>query len=242
MQKMRHAVAMIELIFAIVIMAIVLMAAPNLMSMAKTSTYTAMQQEAIALLAAKVGSILTYPWDEGDVTDTNYAPILVANGDTDLNEIIISLPGGGTFSTARRAGTPISSKRTFIENAGALRINATAVSNLGPDAGDKDDIDDFIGDSGIIYEESTTIDSGDIVDISINMNTDINYSSDSADYNADPTMSFADPFGGTAGTTTNIKTISVTLTTTIADLNKTITLKAFSCNIGSYQLNERTLP
>ena len=58
---------------------------------------------------------------------------------------------------------------------------------------------------------------------------------------ADNTIGFAPAFNAALANTSNIKHIQVTLTSTsnVDELNKSIVLHAFSCNIGSYTLEER---
>jgi hypothetical protein len=63
---LRPAIAMVELIFAIVIMGIVLMSAPMLISTASKSGYVAIQQEAINEAASQVNMIMGYHWDENN--------------------------------------------------------------------------------------------------------------------------------------------------------------------------------
>jgi hypothetical protein len=56
-------------------------------------------------------------------------------------------------------------------------------------------------------------------------------------------MTFNKPFRSTPPTgTTNIKAVSTTVTSGSHDaaLGTNITLRAFSCNIGTYQLEERS--
>ena len=67
---MRKAIAMIELIFAIVIMGIILMSAPMLISNASQSGYVAMQQEGINEAATQVNMIMGHYWDENNVDET----------------------------------------------------------------------------------------------------------------------------------------------------------------------------
>ena len=85
---MRPAVAMIELIFAIVIMAIVLLSAPMLISTASKSGFIAIQQEAINEAASQVNIIMGHHWDEGAANDLYLDPILQvsASGDAELVE------------------------------------------------------------------------------------------------------------------------------------------------------------
>ena len=137
---MRPAIAMLELIFAIVIMGIILMSAPQLISTAAQSGYVAIQQEAINEAASQVNMIMGYQWDENDVDERYIDPILqVANGDTELDE---------EGNTSRRLGTPEESYRTFVRSDGVDNLAASTIGTS--DAGetgdhDEDDIDDFNG-------------------------------------------------------------------------------------------------
>jgi len=58
--KSRKAIAMIELIFAIVVIGIALLSVPNLIYTATESGYTSLQQEAIASASSKP-SLLHHP-------------------------------------------------------------------------------------------------------------------------------------------------------------------------------------
>jgi len=235
-KKMRDAIAMIELIFAIVIIGIVLMSTPMLVQTASNSGYVALQQEGIAAAASELGIIMTQGWDDnGDENGTTESPILKTLGDTQLEE---------NGNTGIRSGTPDSSFRKYITSTGG-RKNATASGSFATD-GDYDDIDDFHNHTSTLHSESAAEASfGDYVDNSISMNTQVSYVKDtptSGDYHTSGTISLDDPFTTTApNATSNIKAISITLTSTsgIDELNKTIILNAFSCNIGTYDLEER---
>lgn len=243
MKNMRKAIAMIELIFAIVIMGIILMSAPMLISTASKSGYVAMQQEAINEAAAQVNLVLGHYWDEQNVNETEDSIILQAGGDTDLNE------DNSTGSlTGRRAGTPITSLRTFLTSDGS-RLNASAV---GVDAGEtleehNDDMDDFDASTSLTEVQSSP-DANYIETTTINIARNVTYMSDAPgggtylDPGADNKLTFSDPFSAALpGGTTNIKQISVTLTSTSSadELQKEVVLRAFTCNIGSYRLEER---
>lgn len=235
----RPAIAMIELIFALIVMAIVMMSAPLFLSTASNSGYVAIQQEGISEAATQISIMMDYAWDEND-TNESHAPVLnVSNGDTELD-------GGSTGILKRRAGTPIFSSRLYVSYDGS-EFNA---STIGYDAGetvlsDIDDIDDFNGTSTslILSSIATTkdyIEKGG----NINISRIVSYMNDNAaNYRS----------GGTGGTlsytpdfnistpTTNIKHLQVTLTSSsnVNELNKTIILHAFSSNIGTYKLEER---
>ncbi|OZA42566.1 MAG: hypothetical protein B7X80_10180, partial [Sulfurovum sp. 17-42-90] len=196
-KMMRPAVAMLELIFAIVIMAIILMSAPQLISTAAKSGYVAIQQEAINEAASHVNMIMGYHWDESATDESYVDPILrVASTTAGLVE---------TLPTGRRLGTPKESYRSFIRSDGN---NTLSASTLGFDTGEtnanRDDMDDFTGTSDL-----TSIDialDANYIETTININTAITYSTDNVNYNQS-TISY-DPFFDSGGATTNIKSIA----------------------------------
>jgi len=224
----RPAIAMIELIFAIVIMGIVMMSAPQLISTAAKSTTVGLQQEGINEAASRVAMILTYPWDENDTSDSCIPPVLVVTGgDSALDE-------NGT--SGRRTGVDKnSSSHTFLcDN---KRFNASPIAADG-----SDDVDDFAGtinlttgsggSGGTDYNEKDTV----------QIATAINYVEDNTSSHYDPptsnrTLNYVPGAAVSGTTTTNIKHITVTLTSSssASELNKTIILKAFSCNIGGFE-------
>lgn len=236
---LRPAIAMIELIFAIVIMGIILMSAPMLISTAAKSGFVAIQQENINEAASQVNMVMGYPWDENPIDDDYISPILVvSSGDSELDE-----DNSTGIPTCRRPGTPAESYRAFVR-ADGLRLSASTLDNN--DTGDiaKDDIDDFDDDTSL--QEIAPSDVDYIEDsATLRINTTVRYISDTADYNAN-TLTFSPDFNTSTGTisfasSTNIKRITVNLTSVGApdELQKEIILHAFSCNIGEYNLEER---
>ncbi|MEA3419342.1 MAG: type II secretion system protein [Campylobacterota bacterium] len=230
--QLRTGIAMIELIFAIVIMGIVLMSAPMLIQTAASSGYVAMQQEAIAAVASDLELILTQEWDEnGDENATTHSIVL------DTDSINSNLEESGT--TGRRVGTPESSTRKYISSTGSRRSASTTF-----DDGDRDDIDDFNGQTAVLSPEGTpSADIGDYIDTNMSIATTISYINDtpkSGDYQNYEAISFDANI--TTSATSNIKAIKVTLTSSnpASELEKNITLQAFSCNIGTYELEERS--
>jgi hypothetical protein len=218
---LRPAIAMIELIFAIVIIGIVLMSAPMLISTASKSGYVAIQQEGINEAATKVNMIMGYHWDEWSADELFLDPILGVSsaGHNDLNE-------SGT--TGRRIGTPKESYRSFVRSDGTDDLNAS--TTLGFDGTEsEDDMDDFQGASTLFFTGETSTNEY-VETTTINISTAISYSTDtlvSGGYNQSDI--------------TNIKSIITTLSSSsgIDELNKTIILRAFSCNIGGYKLEEK---
>jgi len=230
---------MIELIFALVIMGIVVMSAPSLLNTAAKSSYVAIQQEAINEAATKVNMIMGYHWDENDSDENFLDPILFASaGAVDLNESNI---------THRRIGTPIESYRTFVRADGTTGLSASPLSSFGnADSGEafEDDMDDFHGSSSLFFTGETSTSEYIEDNTTIRINTTISYNDDtvtgSSGYNQSSIQ--YDPFKTpTGGTPTNIKEIQVQLTSSsgMEELEKTIILRAFSCNIGGYRLEER---
>jgi hypothetical protein len=220
---------MIELIFAIVIMAIILGSAPQLISTSAKSNYVGIQQEAINEAATQANIIMGYHWDENAANEQYLDPILrVGSTNVDLAEAV---------PTGRRLGTPRESTRTFIRSDGARNLAATATLGMDGVGEIRDDMDDFIGTSNLI--SLGTGSGANYIETTVNMNTAIAYGSDDLNYNQS-TITF-NPFVSTTGTS-NIKSITVTVresASTIADeLKKEITLRAFSCNIGTYKLEE----
>ncbi len=223
----RKGIAMIELIFAIVIIGITLMSIPNLIHQASESGYTTIQQESIAAAASDLSLILSREWDENGTDSSIDSPIL----DTDSSSASLLSARDGARS------------RSYTTGAGGPSLIASAIITGGD--GDLDDIDDVHGTTGSV----TLIDgTQDLIDINITIDTKVTYITDTAGsaWDSSQTLTFNSPLTSAGGTTTtNIKHVSITLTTTSTVeelLDKKIVFSAFSCNIGSYKLERRVLP
>ena len=229
--KGRQAIAMVELIFAIVVIGIALLSVPNLIHQSTQSGFTTLQQESIAAAASDLSLILSRAWDESDTNESLGAPILT------------TASAGTVTSLATRDG---GRTRVYSSGSGGTTLPASSIG----DDGDFDDIDDVHGVTGSV----TLIDGvQDLIDINVQIATTVDYISDASSngggdiWNNSQTVTFnntpATPFV-TSGTTTNIKRVSITLTTTSGadELAKNIILNALSANIGSYKLERRELP
>jgi len=237
---LRPAIAMIELIFAIVIMGIVLMSAPMLISTAEKSGYVAIQQESINEAASQLNMIMGYHWDETATDETFLDPLLVVTkGDGALDE---------NSSTGRRNGTPKESWRSYIRADSTRNLSASTETTFGfgatKDGGEaaKDDMDDFSGTDTNLTLVGTSTDI-DYVD-TINIATTVSYIEDNVSGGYQQSgISFTPNYGSSPGgtDTTNIKHIQITLTSAsgVEELSKTIVLHAFSCNIGGYNLERK---
>ncbi len=249
MRTFRNGIAMIELIFALVIIGIVMMSAPMLISQSQKSTIVVLQQEAIAAGASDLSMILSRHWDEADTNTSIGSPVLrVTNGSPLLDAVT---------GTDRRAGTPDISSRNFLDNFGDEQ-NATIPSRFGPViastlenddiSNSYDDMDDFAttGVAGTLAIADAAL-RGDLVDTDVNtgsggmqFDTQITYMVDAnTTFNAS-SITF-NPFNTTVAGTSNIKMIQITVTSggNIDELEKTIILKAFSSNIGAYELAKK---
>ena len=238
--KIRPAIAMIELIFAIVVIGIVLMSAPQLIRTAAKSGYVAMQQEGINEAASHINMIMGLHWDENNTDQEFLDPIL--HTDSSTADLKVS------DNNRTRIGTPKESYRSYIRSDGNKELNATAIGFDTSESlkGDEDDIDDF---NGEIYNLRVAQNSPDVDYIekegNITINTTIRYSKDDTGtsggggYNTS-TIAYI-PFRPETGTT-NIKSIEVNLTSAsgVSELQKEIILHAFSCNIGGYKLEEKS--
>lgn len=231
-QIKRPAIAMIELIFAIVIMGIVLMSAPMLISTATKSGYVSIIQEAINEASTQVNMIAGYHWDENDANELFLDPILgVSNGSSDLDADV---------NSSRRKGTPKESYRSFVRSDGRDDLNASTVLGSDGTEGAEDDIDDFSGITNLIEIETSVADNVETTTIDISKTT--NYSTDTVTGGYNQANITYIPFNNAvAGTTTNIKTSTITLSSSsgVDNLDKSISLRSFSCNIGAYKLEER---
>jgi len=229
----RKAIAMIELIFAIVIMGLAVMSAPMLISQAKTGGLAVTQQEAIAACASEVSMIMTRAWDEADTSMDNTNPIL------QVDENIPAL--NRQQNTGRRVGIPQHSSRTFIRSDGRGDLRASEeIGNDGNDNGVFDDVDDWDNHAtNLTLKTQTDTETGDYIDESLRMATAVGYIVSPANYNQVP-IRFDNPFNQ-ANQTTNIKFISTTITSANHDdvLATNIRLRAFVCNVGSYTLIPR---
>ncbi len=243
-QIQRPALAMVELIFSIVVIGITLMSAPMLIRQASNSGYVAIQQEGIGEAATRVNMIVGYEWDEADTRDSYAGTILQT--DTNISELnetdIVVDPNGTIRGSGRRQGTPPESYRSYVDTGGD-RYKATEPADLGLETTDvgEDDVDDF-GAGGLVTIKAS--DSDYIEKNSIVMATEVAYIDDIPDggsYNVDEIV-YNPNFSEVSTVSTNIKRIKVTLTSTsgVKELNKSIILNAFSCNVGTPALEERT--
>jgi Tfp pilus assembly protein PilV len=230
----KRGIAMVELIFALVIMGIVLLSAPMLIQQSIQSSNIAHQQESIAAVASHTGVLLSKHWDEANAKDAvGVSPVLKLSSPTADSNYDFS---GITFDSN------VSGRTTSI-----AEENLTASTALGQDNGSSDDfndIDDYhnfpITLSVFNAEASSAGTLGDYIDRNITINTTITYANDRPSGNIFNSSSinagniFLNP--SLSGNDSHIKFVQATLTSNsgVAELDKNITLNAFSCNLGTF--------
>ncbi|MEJ2496950.1 MAG: hypothetical protein P8Y43_05650 [Sulfurovaceae bacterium] len=217
----RKAIAMIELIIAIVIMGIAFLAIPMINNEAIKSDENAMLQESIAAGASQTELILTMKWDE------NSSDILDTSTSWD----------GLSGATA--------SRKVNDDGKTASVIGHDVATN-----DDFNDMDDYNSESvtlNIYNAEGFETYEGNYADTSITMATTVQYADDTiATFSTATTMNGINPFNaGTPAGTSNIKLITTTLTTTEDNAsdtinNKEIKLQTFSCNVGRAPIQRTT--
>ncbi len=236
MYTKRKAIAMIELIFAIVIIGIVMLSTPMLIDRSTKSTYIALQQESIAAAASQINMIMTAEWDHEDTNNTRGAPILQTGGF--ITNCATDKPVGVTSASGRYCKDVLATNTLFF--------SASALGTDGAEAFVYDDVDDYNNKSyevSVYNSESYATHQGDYLDRNITIISNIYYGDDTP-YDVTNTAgiyqestTFANPFRNIiTANSTNIKLITVTLTSSNpADeiKDKQIILSAFMCNIGA---------
>lgn len=232
--KQRPALAMIELIFALVVMGIVMMSAPMLIERATKSSYVALQQEAVTAAATQLAMIMTRAWDHNDVNSSGYTPVLITQS---------GAVAGAAISNCAAINPPGVSNingRYCLDSSGTNPFYSA--SPIAFDSG-YEDIDDFNGKSSDISLYASENSVSDYIDKNITILSNIYYGVDTPKNTNNISSGgykqstiFANPFRTTSVNTTHIKLITITLTSnsTSNELkDKQIFLSAFMCNIGA---------
>lgn len=213
MKKIRKAIAMVELIFAIVVMGIAMLAIPMITSQSLKGTQSALTQESIAAAASQIAMISAKPWDNTNTQETT--PTILTTG-------------SGNFVTRNGLSAGVVNSRI-------LSANAATPVNTDPNNQDMGDFNNIVTLLGINNAQGNAVWDGDYVDQSIQMISGVTYAPDAVNLNQNTIFNYAP---AALAVTTNIKHITVTLRTGPAQTDdlvagKNIVLNAFACNIGS---------
>jgi prepilin-type N-terminal cleavage/methylation domain-containing protein len=219
-----RAFTLIETIITIVIVGIVALSFPLILFQTSNNLLVATQQEAILAGKTYIGTIASYQWD----------------GNMSAGDIIILDTNGtaadGEFDRVLGANIRVGNVDGFGRRRLAANITyptAKGSAEWGNTTATVDDIDDFDG-----RAQSLSVAASDMDYIfDLNLTSAISYVSDSADYTTDA-VDFEFNTGSIAGRT-NIKMIQVDVKDATGDTDVNITLRAYSANIGEFDLLER---
>ena len=227
---LRKASSMLELVIAIVVMGIAMMTLPMMLTRVQSNNEFAMQQEAILMARTQLGDILTYPWDENSTDSSLNVGVLDTQGDSNFNRY------PNSNSVRRKGHVKADKRRKFFAT-----FPTPATSSLGKEGNDYNDLDDFITlnnhDINLTDANDTNATLGYKVSDS-NMSISVRYLDDTTRYSNGIATFDINTSAPTPTGTTNLKLIEVSLTNSLLD--GSITLRAFSANIGANQLLRRT--
>ncbi|MDD3597900.1 type II secretion system protein [Sulfuricurvum sp.] len=224
---------LIELVIAIVLVAIVSLSIPMMTQIQARATEGSVFQEAVYAASAKLLQTLSYPWDEN-----SNDPNLVLEGATVLSEVV-NIPGG----TVAFNYTAVGCRPGFISRKCRLEDNGTiiSVSNLGNDIADPvQGIDDRSA-VGINLDNDAVSEHG--YKHNYTMDVTVRYVSDNIgtggmiNYANTVNPNFIFSTNAVAGPT-NLRLVTVTIKD---ENNKVINvLNAFAANIGEVKPYKRT--
>ncbi|OQX74231.1 MAG: hypothetical protein B6D59_03165 [Campylobacteraceae bacterium 4484_4] len=233
----RAAFSLIELVLAIVVIAISVMTIPLMLQQsAKNDQFTALQ-ESIFAARTKLGNILTFKWDQNSIEEGEIIRVLDVNaGDSELDRILTVQDGN------RRIGHLLVDKRRRFKDKNTTLAERFPTSAIDKDVdGNPDDIDDFQDEEAVIGFVGTgtpTNQGFDYLDKDLNITTKLYYLPDTADYNATDinfTFDVANKKDLTNPNSTNIKMIELTVTSSLNN-NRPFVFRSFSSNIGQSML------
>ena len=230
---MRKAIGLIELVLAIVVIAISVMSVPMMLQQGAKSDNFSMVQEAILAARTKMGNILSFRWDKNSLDKNNThgrrRALDVISGDKALDR-------NDTYYKERRIGHVYGNLRrkmfsTETNVSTAVDVNFT-------------NINDFDNKSAAITWKgaSTAVDSYEYLDRELNLTTRVFYIDDKTDYNK-TTITFAFDVSTKKSITyinnsTNIKMIELNVT---SGNYVPFVFRTFSCNLGESRLLTKPL-
>lgn len=232
----RAAFTLIEVVLALVIVAITVLSIPVMTQIQANATEGSIDQEAIYIASAKLLQTLSYPWDENTVN-----PTLMAEGATVLSEAV-DIPGGEpsldyTLNNCRlgfiHRKCRINDASTNTVNVSTLNVNDQAVV-MGLDERSATGVELTNADTTQEgYKKRYTMDVAvDYVSDNVGTGGGIDYSA-----TANPNFIFSDTAAAGA---TNLKMITLTMRDQ-NDGGKIITvLRAYAANIGEVKPYKRT--
>jgi hypothetical protein len=231
----RSGVALIELVFALVIIGFVMMSVPVVLTESAKSNIVAMQQEEIMLTKTKIALILSMQWDENAIVGERNATKSVQVGTG--SPLLQCIDNGSSWQ--RRGHIVSETRRECFSDKSASAIGNDAndpINHLGNPI--FDDMDDYHNATERVEPSgrAATGSEGDYI-FSYDVQSSVQYISDNFNY-AQQTLQV--DFNTTAIVNpSNIKYIEVTTTRTVGG-DIPIRLSAFSSNVGNHEA--RSIP
>ena len=222
MVKKRTAFSMIELIFAIVIIAIAVMALPMMTQTTGKGIEANLVQEAIFASAAKLNEITSYPWDENSTLDKNVSSFsrVIWTSDNDCN--------ASSHPNLRQGHIKETLHRRCLDEDYSEVQPTTPLGMETDDNGTYDDIDDFNDISAPLYiDTSGSVGSAAGYKTPYSMDVNISYATFGSDSNMTKTKK-------------NMKEINITIIDPDTNLT-TLKVHTYSANIGEIDYYHRSL-
>jgi len=232
---MKKAFSLVELVLAIIIIAISVMTIPLMLNQSGNNNSFAIMQESILAARTKMGNILTFEWDANSTisvgTDTYIRVLDVRAGDSELDR-------NNTTATAldenRRIGHIVQDRRRRFHDQNITTPAGLIFPSQNVDNANPTNLNDF-------HQQDSNISSGNSLDyiMDFNMTTTVSYISDETDYSAQ-NVDFNFSTAGIPITdlnSTNIKMIEIFVQ--MRNNSTPFRLRSYSCNIGQAELLER---
>ena len=232
---MKKAFSLIELVLAIVIIAISVMTIPLMLNQSGNNNLFAIMQESILAARTKMGNILTFEWDANSTisvgTDTYIRVLDVRAGDHELDR---NMTTATVLEENRRIGHVIQDRRRRFHDQNITTPSGPIFPSQSVDNANPTNLNDF-------HQQDSNLSSGSSLDyvMDFNMTTTVSYISDETDYSAQ-TVDFNFSTSGTPITnlnSTNIKMIEIFVQ--MKNNNTPFRLRSYSSNIGQSELLER---
>lgn len=223
---MRAAFTMIELIFAIVVIAITVLSLPVMMRVNQNAIESNVVQEAVFASSAKMMQVLSYPWDEHSVNSQNfgsYTKVVDIPGGTAAYRRAYDMYGNADTTGNFRVGHIIEDGHRRFHN---ISSPDATVSTINSDDNNTIDAIDDRGQANISFENAAATATGYKKDYRMNV---------TVSYIADTGTPFVFPSAGN-NTPSSMKLVTVD----IGDTSGTLTLlRAYSANIGEIDFAKR---
>ncbi len=222
----RKGFSLIELVFAIVIIALTVVSLPTMNDATSKGEETNLVQEAIFAASAQLNQVATYRWDENSQEENVSTSKVVWVSSSDCNETTKLRPGHIFQQYHRRCLNDKDLRPTDESDFANNASNETDENSSDPN--DDDDLDDTIQDTATMYEGDATTATGYKTDYDSEIN--VSYAGFTGEVGDDSTKE-------EDSSTHNIKKIVIKVKNKDGEL--ITTLSTYSSNIGEVDYIKR---